>query len=483
MESPKNHMEAGLFIHGGVESTSRKVINAIASLRSVLRMPTVESTRQVLMTLPTTITLDDIIEYEQEWCQKNNKPFKFTTQDALERAQEAANQLATHDVKAEVISPEAIDADASEIAEYAQMVRAGGTVMFYGPTGCGKTAKARAAFKAAGLTKVAYYSMPTLAPEDFAGIPSPDPKNDHLFFYRMLSGITDCEGMILDETNRAHPKILNAIMQLMLERRINDMDFPSLKSIILCINPPDAGDYIGTEELDQAVRERIDYFIEIPNRPSASILAKLFAENPTLPPQPEERFAEVANIIVDWFNTLSDAMKKMVNARRLEKLGIAHFHGINLHVAVDKAKDGSGVPVDRLVKMLKSLDVLTLDYLRNHTDEVEAVMAAGGQAAADYEYRFIELVKHMHRRGMKKDIVKVGHLFNYVAKDKLPNPDRERSFWGFITRAYKTNATPEEYENFKSSMEARARGTEAVKAKIARIGQQVSQPDPTAVTV
>jgi hypothetical protein len=172
-----------------------------------------------------------------------------------------------------------------------------------------------------------------------------------------------------------------------------------------------------------------------------------------------------------------------VNARRLEKLGVAHFHGINLHDAIDKKKSGAGVPIDLLIKMLANIDVFTMRYLLEHTDEVEKVMAEGGAAAADYEYRFVELTKLMHRRGMAREVVRVGHLFNYVMKDKLPNMEREKSFWGFIKKAYKNHASPEVAASYDAVMENRLKGTEKIKEQIRKATEAVNTPDPDAIAI
>ena len=474
-----NQIAPGLVIEQGL-FTSDKMMRALGIINRILGTNDTTKARDILQDLPYTISFDDMIEYRREKAiaEGTLDQFNFTYEDAIQQALSARDYFNEQGFKTEVIMPESSNEQDAEILLLAKMIEVGGNLLFQGPTGVGKTAMARAACKAAGIapSAVAYFSLPTLAPEDFVGIPSPDPDNKHLFYYRMLKTLNSTQVMILDETNRAHPKIMNALMQLMGEKKINDMEFPDLRAIICCINPPEDGDYLGTEELDQAVRERLDYFIEVVAKPSAKIISRLIGPGGVA----DDRSNEVAECIVEWYNNdINDIQRKQLNPRRLEKIGRAYMNGIDITKCIDQRK--SPVPLTTLIKKLKNISVFNLKTLLADPATAEKILQGNDGHAHDYQFRYIELVKQMQKQGRRREFATVAHLMNYVSHDQVPSVLKNKGLWSFCNKAIDQYATPETAELWRAQMkkrqEEKGRIMDSIKAVQLKIQEDQNNPN------
>ncbi len=475
----------GLYI-GDEINKSDTLMTAIGVLRECLKYKSLNDAREVLSSLPITISFDEIIELDLDWQHRQQilNPRAKTLQEAIAIAEKCVEKLLIASMTSEVIPPDTTSKSDYEDEILAQMIRTGKVIMLQGGTGVGKTQKARAAVKQAGINpdpaagEFAYFSMPTLAPEDFVGIPSPDPNDDHLFHYRHLRAVSTAKVLMFDEINRAHPKIINGIMQLMLEFRINDQAFPNLKAIICACNPPEDGNFTGVDELDDAIRQRIDCFIDVKNRPDKGILARVLGKDGFS----TEESDEIANILVNWWSELNDDQKKACNPRRLEKLGRLYIDNINVKYGIDERK--CIMPVEKLMLMLSKIEFLNLQMLVSEPDRVEAMLnSPNQQEASDARFRLRELLQVMKARGLSKKFVKIAHLVNYLDRDMLPSMERDRSLMGFINRSLKKYATDEESERWHAAIEARIAGREALDSKIKKIASHLfeSQNDPDAI--
>lgn len=132
-------------------------------------------------------------------------------------------------------------------------------VVISGVHGVGKTAKLRESCAQLGL-QVKYYSASTLDPyTDLVGIPVPDKDTKTVEYYRPHE-IDKAQVIFFDELNRADPKTLNTIMEIILDHSINGEPLPNLKSVVAAMNPV-SEDY-ATEELDKALLDRFDVFLQ-----------------------------------------------------------------------------------------------------------------------------------------------------------------------------------------------------------------------------
>lgn len=71
--------------------------------------------------------------------------------------------------------------------------------------------------------------------------------------------------IFLDELNRSKPECRQAIMDLVLNRKLNGRSLPSKTRIIAAINPDDADGYYQVDELDPALIDRFNVYEFIPS--------------------------------------------------------------------------------------------------------------------------------------------------------------------------------------------------------------------------
>lgn len=132
-------------------------------------------------------------------------------------------------------------------------------ILISGEAGTGKTQMVMEASKKLKLN-MKYYSAATLDPyADLVGIPVPQNDSKQVEFYRPRA-IDEAEIVFFDETNRADPKTLNTIFELVQFRSINGEKLPKLRSVVAAINPND-GNY-QVDELDPAFVDRFDVFLQ-----------------------------------------------------------------------------------------------------------------------------------------------------------------------------------------------------------------------------
>jgi len=243
-------------------------------------------------------------------------------------------------------------------------------VILLGRHGVGKTQMVFDAAKELGLV-LKYYSAPTLDPwADLVGIPVPVDDSDaghasprkHLQFVRPLD-IEAARIIFFDELNRAHPKVLNAVLEMIQFKTINGVPLPNLEMVWAAINP--AGDVYQVADLDPALWDRFHVHLNVPANPSIVYLR----DRAGIP-------HKVAQALVNWWTfDLNDDLRRMISPRRLEYMGKIFVAGIDLqHTLPPSVK----VP---LLSLLKRLDgqlllpfELTREALVGRQDEIVAEM-------------------------------------------------------------------------------------------------------------
>ncbi|QRE00205.1 hypothetical protein [Burkholderia phage BCSR5] len=179
-------------------------------------------------------------------------------------------------------------------------------VMLIGKHGIGKTHIIMQAAKDHGL-KLKYFSCATLDPwVDFIGIPKErtmkkgDKKIAYLDLIRPKDFALDrVEFIFLDELNRADPKVLNAVLELVQFRSINGKKFKNLKMIWAAINPPASetgGTIYQVQELDPALMSRFPVKMYLPFDISRSYMRGKYG-------------AQIANAVCGWWKGLAEQVK------------------------------------------------------------------------------------------------------------------------------------------------------------------------------
>lgn len=198
-------------------------------------------------------------------------------------------------------------------------------VMLVGPKGNGKSTMARkAALELYGEKGVKYFSASTIDPWcDLIGIPM---VADGTITYAIPDfGSPDLKCLIFDELNRAQPKVINALLELILDKSINGRKFHNLECVVACINPPASEDEAEDEsymvgQLDPAHIDRFHFIVKIPDAPSEMYFG--------------ERYGHKGIAAVNWWKRLDSKMQKMISPRRLEMAIQIHEEKENLMYAL-----------------------------------------------------------------------------------------------------------------------------------------------------
>lgn len=224
-------------------------------------------------------------------------------------------------------------------------------VLLIGKHGVGKTVVTRKIFEDMGL-KLKYYSASTIDPwADLVGIPIPiDVTNGtvhkELQFIRPRA-VDDAEVIFMDELNRAAPRVLNAVLELIQFRSINGEKLPKLKMVWAAINPP--GGVYQVNDLDPALADRFQVHMEIKADPSKEFLTEACGD------------ARTVDLVLDWWNGLDVKLRDSITPRRLEYLCRSAKLGIPLSLFVPF---GIKVPVAKLEASLSGRKQVTFDNLK-----------------------------------------------------------------------------------------------------------------------
>lgn len=211
-------------------------------------------------------------------------------------------------------------------------------VMLVGSHGIGKTTVTKNIAQQLNL-KFKYYSSSTLDPfADIVGIPVPDKENKTLDFYKPKD-IQEAEFIFFDELNRAHPRVLNAVLEIIQFKTVNGERLKNLKMVWAAVNPP--GEDYQVEELDPALIDRFHVFVKMKPEINKKYLSSV------LP-------ASLVKTLADWWNeSLGDDQRRIFTPRRLEYLGMMITKKIPWR---DCFPQGHTFPADDLQKRLNVLD-------------------------------------------------------------------------------------------------------------------------------
>jgi hypothetical protein len=275
----------------------------------------------------------------------------------------------------------------------------GFNLLLIGLHGTGKTESIKQLAKERDL-KLKYYSCSTLDPyTDLVGVPVPrfncpehgdfdspaahvttHPDCDHKELVQVLRSIRpqdvdEAEMIFFDEFNRADPKTLNAIFEIIQFRSINGEPLPNLRVCWAAMNPPDE-DY-EVEKLDPALVDRFDVYITVDAKPSVAYMTQ-FMEKP------------IAQALHIWWNEHSrsiesgqrDRRTDYISPRRLLKIGLV-WKATKSPRAVGQAMPiGGNFETNKLKELLKSAQQ-TVDDEANGIVRTPTVTDAGlGDSAA-----------------------------------------------------------------------------------------------------
>ena len=142
-------------------------------------------------------------------------------------------------------------------------IREGLSALLIGDRGVGKTTMVMQAAKESGLAddEVALLSAPLIDPyTDLVGVPVPSTQGEQsvltwarpAFFYKARM-------ILLDELNRAQPRVVNAVLELFQFRSLSGERLPKLQTVIAAGNEPGEGLY--AEPFEWGLVDRADLII------------------------------------------------------------------------------------------------------------------------------------------------------------------------------------------------------------------------------
>jgi len=198
------------------------------------------------------------------------------------------------------------------------------------------------------------FSAATMDPwVDFIGVPK-EQKDENGPFLELVRPKDfrddEVEAIFFDELNRSHKKVRNAVMELIQFKSINGKKFPNLKMIWGAVNPEEDEDLkYDVEKLDPAQSDRFQVQIEIPYKPYKQYFVEKYGR-------------DTATAACDWWDQLTDNMKKDISPRRLEyaiqmfRLGGNMVHVIPPYSNVSKLEHAlkNGSPIRDFKNLLKS---------------------------------------------------------------------------------------------------------------------------------
>ncbi len=217
------------------------------------------------------------------------------------------------------------------VATVKQYTKDGHNVMLVGKHGVGKTAIITRACEELGL-RTKYWSAPLIDPDiDLGGIPVPNKKTGTLDFFSNKE-IWDAEVIFLDELNRAAPRTLNMIFELLQFKSVHGKKLPNLKCVHCAINPPGAGSY-DVQQLDDALMDRFYAFIEVRHEFPHEIVRRYVRQ-------------DHAAAMAAWYDKLDSS--SFVSPRRMEYAAQLYAKGYDIKECFTDSK----LPVGALVVAL-----------------------------------------------------------------------------------------------------------------------------------
>jgi len=186
-------------------------------------------------------------------------------------------------------------------------------VLLEGNHGVGKTSAIFQALHRHNL-RYQYFSCATLDPwVDFVGIPKEQFDNDRQIAYLDLVrpkffAFDEIDVIVLDEMNRAPPKVMNALMELIQFKSINGKKLNNLKMIFAAINPPatkDKDPQYHVQELDPAVRSRFHVKYTVPFK-----IAETYFE--------EKYGKKITSNITEWWDSLPKDIQLQFPPREID---------------------------------------------------------------------------------------------------------------------------------------------------------------------
>ena len=213
-------------------------------------------------------------------------------------------------------------------------------VMLVGSHGIGKSTVVKAV--AEDLNYVfKYYSSSTMdVYSELIGLPVPGDKEEKVIDYYRPRDVHQAEFIFFDEMNRAHPRVLNAILEIIQFKSINGVPLPNLKMVWAAINPP--GEDYQVEDLDPALVDRFHAFIKMKAEMNVEYLSSVMS-------------TELAQGLADWWEEeLNDQQRRILTPRRMEYIGTMVESDVPWRDALPQGHEFPSAELDQRIRAAQS---------------------------------------------------------------------------------------------------------------------------------
>ena len=278
-------------------------------------------------------------------------------------------------------------------------------VLFEGERGVGKTSIIYKSFEEQNL-KVKYFSAPTMDPwTDLVGVPTTITREDGKEVLRMIPPedfVDDKYDVIfIDELNRAPPKVLNALMELIQFKTINGKPY-NIKMIWAAINPySDEQDYT-VEPLDIALKDRFHIQYKFPYKTDKDFFKKTYGQ--------------IGATFCEWWDNQPNDVKKEISPRRL--FDTVSFYQAGGDIA-DMLNCGNIEKLKSDVKNVSVISILEKDFNEKIISDSKSVLLKNyPKIVKDYllsnKKIFNFFFNELDNEWLSKEFINKSQVFSYV---------------------------------------------------------------------
>lgn len=238
-------------------------------------------------------------------------------------------------------------------------------VLFEGRPGVGKTSIIHEAFTKNGL-KYKYFSASTMDPwTDLVGIPKTIEVTDYngkqVQAVDLIPPadlvINKYDAIFIDELNRAPPKVLNALMEVLQFKSINGKPVP-FKFIWAAINPFEENDDYQVEPLDPAFKDRFQIQIKMPYKLDNAYL--------------KDKFGAISAPFIEWWNEQPEAVQFQISPRRLHDAIDFHRKGGDFK---DMLYHGNLDGLNKIINEKSELILIEQAHLNNDQGSLSRILS------------------------------------------------------------------------------------------------------------
>jgi len=197
-------------------------------------------------------------------------------------------------------------------------------LLLIGAAGTGKTFLLNRLSQALGLEH-RHYNASLVSFDDLVGFPFPNEAKSGIEYLQTPATVWNAESILVDEINRCRPEHQNRLFSLIHERRLQGVKIESLEYRWAAMNPcgdeatSNSGYYAGALPLDQALADRFNWLVDVPDWHQLTEAEQEAVANPSLdqPPNPDAAKA--------LLNEITLARERFESLLAAPPAGILHY--------------------------------------------------------------------------------------------------------------------------------------------------------------